>query len=154
MEYFDATHCLDLTYDVAPFTAQSTSNTAVTITNTLPANTLVSFVMMKLDKAWDAADTESVLIVSGIPTDTDRFLASTQIAADGTEVFFKNTTFEYSTQAYAGTNCMIGILNTNYPAWYISATTNILTTLTPNSLSAFSTFTAGRVRLFFKIYSP
>lgn len=70
----------------------STTNTAQTLTNAILANTAVECMGLHLVKAFDTGNTNytgSVLLTVGDGSDADLFLASTELASDGTEVFVK-----------------------------------------------------------------
>jgi hypothetical protein len=148
MARYGATHVLDVSYkDWVGYTT-STNTTAVN-TNAIPAGSMVQFVLMKLDGAWDCETyTDSLLIYSGWAADTDVFLESTELAKDGTEIFANVTPIVQS----EGTT----VLYRATWGWkYCTTATNILTTFKQNSHgSCISSNIAGRVRLFFNIVLP
>jgi hypothetical protein len=87
----DATHVATVTW--ADFT-EDTANTAETFSLAIPAGTAVEMVAMVLDEAFNASvgdtnHTGSVLLEVGDGSDADLFLTSTELNADGTEVFIK-----------------------------------------------------------------
>jgi hypothetical protein len=89
---WDATHVLAL--DAADLTTEDT-NTAQTISFDVEAGTYVRFMGMKLNRAFDSTDTNythSLAVKVGDGADDDFFLASTELAADGTEVWTKRVT--------------------------------------------------------------
>lgn len=95
-----ATHCVTISYK--DFTT-STTNTAQTYTS-LPvqAKQGVELKAMMLREAFDSASTtytHSCLLTVGDGNDTDRYLESTELAADGTEVWLKFGRDDYLTQA-------------------------------------------------------
>jgi hypothetical protein len=157
MARYGATHVLDVSYkDWVGYTT-STNTTAVN-TNAIPAGSMVQFVLMKLDGAWDCETyTDSLLIYSGWAADTDVFLESTEIAADGTEIWSKATPFNFQTglDNFGGsTNYVTNITTRKYGWTYCTTATNLLTTFKQNSHgSCISSNIAGRVRLFWKIYT-
>ena len=87
----DATHVA--TVEWSDFT-EDTANTAETFNLAIPAGTAVELVAMVLDTAFNASvgdtnHTGSVLLEVGDGSDADLFLTSTELNADGTEVFIK-----------------------------------------------------------------
>ena len=80
-----ATH--EVLIDYADFT-ETTTNTAETLTVGVDAKQTVEFVAMILDTAFDETTTNTTLTLKiGDGGDDDYLMASTQIAADGTEVW-------------------------------------------------------------------
>ena len=82
-----------VTFTYADFT-ESTTNTAQSFTNqfAVTAKSGVSLIGMKLNEAFTVSDTnytDSLAVICGDADDTDRFLASTELASDGTEVWYK-----------------------------------------------------------------
>jgi hypothetical protein len=145
---WDATHVLEINYN--DFVGLTTStNTTTTITNALPAGTLVRFQCMKLDQAFDCATyTDSLLIYSGWAADADGYFTSTEIAADGTEVWSAVTPIVQS----EGTTVLY---RATWPWQYCTSDTNLLTTFKQNSYgSCISSNTAGKVRFFWKLVLP
>jgi hypothetical protein len=74
------------------FSAVTTTNTALSITNAINAKTGVEFVELMMDTAFDTGNTNytgSVDLKIGDGSDDDLFLTSTELASDGTEVFIK-----------------------------------------------------------------
>lgn len=151
---WQATHVLDISYDNASFQKQTTSNSLWATTNAVPADSYVRLTMMRLIVPWEGTSTESYLLYSGTAGDTNVFLEATQVAADGTEVYFKTTQFEWENGATAGTNLVTNIVTTAYGYQYFTAATNIITKLQSNSQCAMNSNTAGRVKLYFQIYTP
>lgn len=115
-----ATHELRLTY--ADLT-DTNATTAQTIQGfSVAANQLVTLVAMQLVTPFDTglggADTNSLLLEVGDGTDADLFLASTQVASDGTEVYWKNgrandTTVTPSVTQQRGTALNVDASTTN-----------------------------------------
>lgn len=154
-----ATHVLDLKY--SDFVGLTTStNTTTVITNALPAGTMARLVMQKLDTAFDTESTytDSLLVYSGWAADTDGFVQSTEIAADGTEIWVNVTPIlqENGASGLGGTNWVTNITyRTTWPWQYFSTATNLLTTVKQNSHgSCISSNTAGRVRWFYQFIFP
>lgn len=84
-----ANYCFEVKY--SDF-AETSTNTAETLTFAVSAKESVRFVSMELATAFDTADTNytgSLAVTVGDGTDADLFLTSTELASDGTEVFFK-----------------------------------------------------------------
>jgi hypothetical protein len=143
-----ATHVLELDYNSFKGLTTSTNTTTV-ITNAVPAGSMVKFELMKLDQAFDNDTyTDSLLVYSGWAADTDGFFESTEVAADGTEVFANVTPIVQS----EGTT----VLYRATWGWkYNSTATNILTTIKQNSHgSCISSNVAGKIRFFYRIVSP
>jgi hypothetical protein len=85
-----ATHVLEVSY--ADMSAATTTNAAYTNAISVAANSSVSVVALVLETAFDTANTNhtgSLALTIGDTNDTDRLLASTELASDGTEVFLK-----------------------------------------------------------------
>ena len=115
MARFGATHAWTLTYK--DFAASTSTNTALAITNVVAANTAVFFKGMVLNDAFSVETTNytgSCALIVGNGTDTDLFLASTELASDGTEVYVK-----YGPESTHAANSMSLI--------YLGATTNVTT---------------------------
>lgn len=110
------------------------SNTALVWTNSLGTKKIVELVAAKLITAFDTGNTNftgACTLLVGVPSDTDAFLTSMELASDGTEIWVK-----------AGTGTQ----------QYVPATsTNMLVTLTPNAEEALSANTAGEIRLYLKV---
>lgn len=153
---YQATHVLDISFDDPSFKVLTTSNALWATTNAVPANSYARMTLMKLMVPWEGANTESYQIYSGTAGDTNVFLEATQIAADGTEVYFKTSPFEWSEGNYisGGTNVVTNIITTAYGYQYFTTATNIITKIQSNSLCAPVSNTAGRVRLYFQLYTP
>ena len=152
-----ATHVLELDYNSFKGLTTSTNTTTV-ITNALPAGSLVRFELMKLDQAFDCDTyTDSLLVYSGWAADTDGFMASTEVAADGTEVFGAVTKILLEQGPYitGGTNVLTNITYQSHGWQYFSTASNILTTVKQNSHgSCISSNIAGKIRFFFRIITP
>jgi len=101
--YHLATHKVVLTYtDVAALGASATGTIPLIPTSgTFPAGTVARFAGLQLITAFDFSDTgiTSLLIEVGDGSDTDRLLTQTELAVDGTEIFYKASAA--STQPYA-----------------------------------------------------
>lgn len=151
---FGATHMLELSYE--DFSGYVGSNITAVNTNSLPAGTLIEFKGMRLvtpfNSTLSAADATAVYC--GLASDTDRFLSSTTIASDGTEVFWSAGNpflLEQGNYISGGTNVVTNVVPT---AHYTASGTNLLTTLRDNSLGCLGTNVAGKVQLFFRLGLP
>ena len=174
-----ATHVARVTFeDLADSTD---TNTALVITNIHPfaAKDAVECVGMVLETAFTSGNTNytgSVLLTVGDSSDADLFLTSTELASDGTEVWFKFGRSDVETITVAATLATNTII-------YLGATNDVLTnttiyvpakptasaaagvagqkiytaanylylTLTPNAEEALSANTAGAFRLYFRV---
>lgn len=89
---FGATHKVVIDYaDVAALGASATGTIPmIPESGTIPAGTLVRCTGMRLVTAFDFSDAgiTSLLAEVGDGGDTDRFLAQTELAVDGTEVLY------------------------------------------------------------------
>lgn len=155
--WWDATHVLEVDY--TDFVGLTTStNTTTIITNALPAGTLAKLVLMKLDEAFACATyTDSLLVYSGWAADTDGYVASTEIAADGTEIFAKVTPILLENSPQMGTTNSVTNITyaSTWPWQYCTTATNILTTFVQNSHgSCISSNTQGKIRFFYKLVMP
>ena len=87
----DATHVARFTYE--DFASSTATNTALTISNmVIKAKEAVTCVGMVLEAAFDTANTNhtgSMAMTVGDSSDADLFLTSTELASDGSEVWFK-----------------------------------------------------------------
>lgn len=87
-----ATHRITLDYaDVAALGASATGTIAIVpASGTFPIGTAFRFAGLRLVTAFDFSDTgiTSLLVEIGDGTDTDRLLAQTEIAVDGTEITY------------------------------------------------------------------
>ena len=146
-------------------------NTAQSFTNfTAGAKKGVELVAMVLETAYDTGNTNftgSVLLTVGDADDADRFLTSTELASDGTEVFLKFGRHEVQapTLTITYTNVVVSDV-TNVAVKGVTAaavqpvvaqqlyTANkaVTCTFTPNADEALASNTAGAVRLYFRIY--
>lgn len=125
-----ATHVVVV--DWADFST-TTTNTPEANTVSIGAGTYVELVKMDLVRAFDTANTNytgAFAVTVGDADDVDKYLASTEIAADGTEVW-----------------CAPGLTG----AYYATAT-NVLFTFTPNAEEATSANSAGEVEFYFRVW--
>lgn len=163
-----ATHFARLTK--ADFT-DTNVNTAQSFTNfAVGAKQGVEFIAMVLEEAFDTGNTNytgSCLLTVGDTDDADRFLTSTELASDGTEVFLKFARNEAQapTLTVAYTNIVIEDV-TNVAVKTVTAAAvqpivgkqlytaakYITSTFTPNADEAVSANTAGAVRLYFRVF--
>jgi len=174
-----ASHVARVTYE--DLAASTDTNTALVITNIHPfaAKDAVECVGMVLEQAFTTGNTNytgSVLLTVGDSSDADLFLTSTELASDGTEVWFKFGRSDVETITVAATLATNTII-------YLGATNDVLTnttvyvpakptataaagvagstvytaanylklTLTPNAEEALSANTAGAFRLYFRV---
>jgi hypothetical protein len=156
------------------FSAVTTTNTALAITNAINAKTGVEFVELMMDTAFDTGNTNytgSVALKIGDGSDDDLFLTSTELASDGTEVFIKYgppdsativSTVTKQTVSLTDTNGVTALVMTN--ATVASTATigelgrklytssgQIVFTVTPNTEEALSANTSGEVRCYFRL---
>lgn len=161
------------------FSASTTSNTALLVTNSIPASCSVEIVAMVLDTPFSVGTTnytDSCLLTIGDGSDGDYFMSSTELASDGTEVivqFGRPTGYTLvSTPTATTTNLVYLDASTN-------ATTNavvtgvsvasvatpaelgrklyatagsLVFTFTPDANQALSAFVAGEVRVYFRLF--
>ena len=133
---FGATHFVTVKY--SDFT-ETTADTAETLTFAVGANEAIEWVALELVTAFDtdATNVSSCAVTVGDGTDADLYITSTELARDGTEVFWK---FDAG-YGVAATNAVGRKV-------YTSSDTVDLT-FTPDAAQALSAFTAGEVRLYF-----
>lgn len=174
MARFGATHAWTLTYK--DFAASTSTNTALAITNVVAANTAVFFKGMVLNDAFSVETTNytgSCALIVGNGTDTDLFLASTELASDGSEVYVKyGPPSTYAVTATMGTQAVAYLgLSTNALTNTIIFTSNvtaavtgtilghvlyssagvIVATFTPNTEEALSQNVKGQVTLYLQL---
>ena len=167
---YGATHMARFTYK--DMTATSGSQA---FTNSIPAKYAVEFVQQQLVTPFATAHaykTNSVALIVGDGSDTDLFLASTELASDGTEVYAKFgpahgytitpvVTMQRATVIGATgiTNALV-VTNVTVTATaaagelgrkLYSTAGNLVFTFTPTD-EALSTQTAGEVRMFFRVF--
>lgn len=160
-------------FDYTDFSAATTTNAAVTFTNSITAKSSVECVGMLLDVAFDTGNTNftgSCAMKIGDGSDDDLFLTSTELASDGTEVFVKYAPVNtYTVVAVNQTNTFLTDTNgtsaaiTNVRSVTAAATAgelsrklyaaagNIVYTFTPNLNESLSVNTKGQVRIYFKL---
>jgi hypothetical protein len=141
---YNATHVYRLTYSA--FT-NSTTNSTQSFSIPIDAGTIVELVCMKLDRALDTANTNytgSCALKVGDGGDDDQFLASTELASDGTEVWtaFGRTCWNSG----SATNVTLA-----YGTEYYAAATNVYAVFTPNEEEALDDNTSGEVSLYFNL---
>ena len=123
-----ATHVAIIKY--TDFT-ESTTNTAQALTNAVTANTGVQCVGMHLEKAFNTANTNytfSCAMKVGDGSDDDLYMASTELASEGTEVFVKFPPPHTYTVTSASTSSYVSVLTV------VAVTTNIAYTASDASL--------------------
>lgn len=166
-----ATHYMQFTWE--DFTV-STTNAIQAFTNSIAAKTAVEFVGMILDVAADTGNTNytgSCLIKVGDGSDDDLFLASTELASDGTEVWVKygppnSATVSATTTNLVYLNASSNVVTNALTVAVTSAGTigelsrklytaagGIVATFTPNAEEALSANTSLSVRLYFREFS-
>lgn len=174
MAAMGATHVAK--YEYSDFAACTTTNTALTLTNSvaIAAKDAVECVGLVLEKAFDTGNTNytgSVLLTVGDSSDADLFMTSTELASDGTEVWFKfgredvetiTSTVTKHTVSLTDTNGVTALSMTNATVAstaaagvtarkVYTAANNIIFTFTPNAEEALSANTVGSVKVYFRI---
>jgi hypothetical protein len=142
-----ATHEVTLTY--ADLAAETT--VAATITNTavfaVEANQAVEFVGWKLvtpfTTASDSTVTNSITLAIGDGTDTDRYMAATEICSDGTEVYWQFPLAEFVTVTNTVTS------PTHRKLYTTSDTVDFL--FTPGATTIVGNNTAGKGLALFRV---
>jgi len=171
---YGATHALEFTY--ADLTTTST-NTTMVFTNTIAAPAGVQFVGMLLDQPFDSATQTNVFSMTlscGTADSTTRWISSKQVATDGTEV---RTSFGTVYTATLTTESLTNLLKTASAAGIVVSnvtdaavvtgvtvtqplseqTANVVITTTFGTAGSdrnHAEFESGRVRLFFRIWTP
>ncbi len=125
----------------------ATTNTAQTLTVSVPDKSAIRFVMMKLEKAFDTGNTNftgSLAVKIGDTSDDDLYLTSTELASDGTEIWkkFGNTVWN-SGQA---TNVTLA-----YGSKVYTSNDYIKCVFTPNAEETVKSNTVGRVKFYFNV---
>jgi hypothetical protein len=166
-----ATHYAEFTK--ASFGTAAT-NTAEVFTNTVPAKRAVEFVGMVLNPAFEGLLTPtnhpatSLALKIGDGSDDDLFMASTELASDGTEVFVKYGppnayTITPTLSKTAITNDVINQVVTNVTAAATAGELGRQTfnsagiirfTFTPDADEATDDMSSGSVRVYFKVFDP
>lgn len=124
-----ATHVYTVTHEDLTTTD---TNTAQTLTWNVPANTGVELIGMVLNQAFDTNNgtniTGSLSVKVGDGNDDDRFLTSTELASDGTEVFVKfpppnagTVTLTFQTLALTGTVQNVAVVTNGTASFSASA---------------------------------
>lgn len=166
-----ATHFVEFTK--ASFSVTAT-NTAQVLTNAVPAKRAVEFVGMVLDTAFEGQLTTtnfpitSVALKIGDGSDDDLFMASTELASDGSEVFVKfgrpdDYTITPTLSKTPITNDVPNSVVTNVSATATASELGRQTfnsagiirfTFTPNADEALANVSSGKVRVYFKVFDP
>jgi hypothetical protein len=153
---FSATHVLELNY--SDFVGYVGSNITAVNTNFIPFGSTIVFKGMRLETPYNStlSAQDATAVYCGIASDTDRFLTSTTIASDGTEVWTSPGNLfllEQGLYIPGGTNAVTNVIDA---ALYcnLAGGTNILTTLRDNSLGCLGTNVAGKVKLYFRLLMP
>lgn len=135
----------------------TTTNTAQTLTVSVPAKAAVRFVMMELETAFDTGNTNytgSLAVKVGDGTDDDLFLTSTELASDGTEVFKKFAPVPTVTATATGpqsTNMTVTVTSVAMGEKVYTVADTLDFVFTPNAEEAVSANTAGKVRFYFNV---
>ena len=134
------------TVDYSDLTTTDT-NTAQTLTVSVPAKAAVELKSMELETAFDTSNTNytgSLAVTVGDGTDADLYLTSTELASDGSEVFkkFGNTVWNSG----SATNVTLSIGQKVY-----TAADTIDFVFTPNAEEAVSANTSGKVKFYFNV---
>jgi hypothetical protein len=135
----------------------TTTNTAQTLTVSVPAKAAVQFVMMELETAFDTGNTNytgSLAVKVGDGTDDDLFLTSTELASDGTEVFKKYapvTTVTATATGPQSTNMTVTVTSVAMGEKVYTAADTLDFVFTPNANEAVADNTSGKVRFYFKV---
>jgi hypothetical protein len=147
MAKWGATHVLIVEWNDL---TTSATNTAQLFTNSVVAKTAVECVGLLLDEAFDTGNTNftgSLAIKIGDGSVDDLFLASTELASDGTEVFVKYPPLNTYTVAYTlQTNTLVSAVTNG--AALVTDGTNVFTvvsnlTVTSGSVISVSGITAA-----------
>ena len=131
--FWDATHKVVIT---AADVAELSADAATLALFTAPVKTRVSLSAMVLNTAFDASDTaiNSLLMEVGDDGDTDRYLASIQLAVDGTEILYRAPGLAANDYIYITEN-----------------TVDVLLTAAGGANPTLAEINAGQVTLYFKV---
>lgn len=166
-----ATHFVEFTHK--SFSVAAT-NTAEVFTNTVPAKRAVEFVGMVLETAFQGLlsptnhPATSLALKIGDGSDDDLFMASTELASDGTEVFIKfgrpmDYTITPTLSKTAITNDVVNQVVTGVTASAAASELGrqsfnsagiIRFSFTPNADEAPDDMSSGTVRVYFKVFDP
>ena len=149
--------------DLAAYTS---TNTAVSVTNTLPAKSLVECKGLRLVTPFSVGTTnytDSFLLTVGKGGSASFYIASTELAEDGTEVYWvappgiQTITLGINTNGI-GTNAgavqsVQIVTNTNFGPIYMAAASTIIFGMTPDGNQALADFVKGEVRVYFRIHT-
>jgi len=147
-----------LIVDYADLTT-TTTNTAQTLTVSIPAKAAVRFVGMELVTAFDTANTNytgSLAVIVGDGADDNLFLTSTELASDGTEVWAKFSASNGGTIAVAPQTTTVetdpvltletvSLTDTNAVTALCLTNVTVATTTSTVATNATAVFTAGVV---------
>ena len=126
--------------DVAALGASTTGTLQIVPeTGTFPVGTKVGNCTLDLITAFDASDAaiNSLLIEVGDGGDTDRYLTSTEVAADGTEIVAKSGSAATQPYSYAAAD-----------------TVDVLFTVAGGASPLLSEINAGKLRLTINLINP
>lgn len=145
-----ATHVVECDYNTLYLADNSTSVTNVPLTNTVAigAGKSVQLVKMKTDVAFDTSNTNylgSLTVTVGDANDVDKYLTSTQLASDSTNVWSAVGRTVWDSGVATNTTLSYGYS-------YYPAATNVLLIFTPNAEEHAASNTKGRVSFYFNVW--
>jgi hypothetical protein len=176
-----ATHALEFNYSDL---TQTATNTAMVFTNTVTAPASVEFMGMVLDPAFDSATVTnafSMTLSCGVADSTTKWLNAKQVAADGTEVrtsfgaeYTATVALTLTTNRVASTTYTNGVAHgvATSTVSFVSGATGTSTLTSPlvqeqtANIAILTTFgtagenrshsqlESGKVRLFFRVWTP
>lgn len=144
---YNATH--QTIIDYRDFADVTDTNTALSITQAVPAKVGMALVGMVLEQPFDGsgvstAITQSVALKIGDGSDDDLFLTSTELASDGSEVFIKYAPLGSVTIGATGVVTAVSSLGVKY----YGTAGDVVYTFTPAAKHSLAVQTQGRVKLF------
>jgi hypothetical protein len=168
-----ASHCIEFSYKDLTSTA---TNTAVEYTNTVTAPASVEFVGMVLDPAFDSTSVTNALSMTmscGVSGATTKWLSAKQVCSDGTEI---KTSFggDYTaTTALTLTTNLVVVGTSTSTVYFVTGASGAVTVASPlvqeqtsdiaivttfnelgGTLYSHSQLGSGKVRLFFRVFTP
>lgn len=159
-----ATHVVVITHDDL---TEAGTNTAQTITNAFPVlnKVGVGLVKMELRQAFEDSDVaafNSVTVIVGDGNDTDRYLASTELNENGTEVWAKfgrsvwQSTMTLTNMGEHGLADVVAVTNVAHLGQNVyTAADSVDFIFTPLPVSyALSALDKGEIRFYFRVIDP
>jgi hypothetical protein len=166
-----ASHCIEFSYKDLTSTA---TNTAVEYTNTVTAPASVEFVGMVLDPAFESTSVTNALSMTmscGVSGATTKWLSAKQVCSDGTEI---KTSFggDYTaTTALTLTTNLVVVGESTSTVYFVTGASGTVTVASPlvqeqtSNIAIVTTFGSmgdyshsqlakGKVRLFFRVFTP